>query len=239
MIKALLWKEWREQRWKLTFGVAMLFFFTGAPLAAGIASYREVGIMTWMGAGLMLALYSAMGIFAPEQTEKTHHFLRSQPAEPWKVFMCKWLFGWLNFTVPLLASSLCFGFAWVGSKGNTDISVEVVIRGTIAGIALATVYYGLILCFAPRKGSEAMVGLVGLIAGLACYVHAGVSSIYFVGQPDSSILEQVSCFVNPFFWLWATATPDHLDSIPLLIVVQSLIFCLTVFGAYRRWYRSK
>ena len=68
MIKPLLWKEWHEQRWKLVFGTAMLVFFTGSLLAARLTTEREIIIVVWVLCGLVLSLYSAMGVFAPEIT---------------------------------------------------------------------------------------------------------------------------------------------------------------------------
>ena len=158
MIKPLIWKEWHEQRWKLAFGTVMLVFFTGSLIAARLTTNSESIYVVLFFGGIILSLYSAMGVFAPERTGGTTTFLASKPIAAWKVFACKWFFGWLNFVVPMLVSVLCFQF--VAFEWPADSSLA---RVMFASICLATMFYSMTCCFAPRKSSEAFVGFIGLI----------------------------------------------------------------------------
>ena len=240
MIKALLWKEWREQRWKLAFGTAMLLFFTGTLLSAGITSDREIAAMVSFGGGLLLAMYSAMGVFAPERTQNTLAFLGAKPAEAWKTFACKWIFGWLNFAVPLLACSLCFVFMYLGKKEWLLVPWGLILKGAIGGIAVSTIYYSLILCFAPRISSEALVGGIGLLVALIGVVHAILSTLggNVYHQPDPPLLKELFCFINPLYWVEISFDRPYTSNTLLFIFVQLFVLCSTGLGSYRRWQRS-
>ena len=149
-IPAIFWKEWREQRWKLFFGTAMLLLFTGSMVAAGMVSNKEALIAVWILGGLVLSLYSAMGVFGPERADATDLFYISKPVAAWKVFWCKWFFGWLNFALPMMLCSVLAGGLFERLPG--------IIRGTLGVLLFATIFYSLTCCCAPRRAGPAGVG---------------------------------------------------------------------------------
>jgi len=242
MIRPILWKEYREQRWKLAFGTVMLLFFTGSFAAARVTSDREIMIVIWICGGLLFALYSAMGVFAPEHSNRTAAFLASRPIAPWKTFACKWFVGWLNFAVPLLACTLCFTAFLLGSAGRVSYTMGMIAKGAIGGVCLATMFYTLIISCAPRKSSEAAVGLVALMVVLAMVVHLAVfeaighASIYDQSHPSTAF--QTLCFVNPVHWLPISMHQHHDASTLLFLAGQSVVFALAIWTSLRKWQRS-
>ncbi len=238
MFKSILWKEWREQRWKLAFGTVMLLFFTGVFLAARVSSNQEISIAIWIFGGLILALYSAMGIFAPEQANGTLNFLAAKPISPWKVFLTKWLFGWLNIAIPMLA---CTVLTLIGQYGNFQIIRMV--KGLIAGLGLATMFYTLVCCLAPRKGGEATVGFSGLLIFLALFIHLFIFG-YWVLDPLTRtgiippFYQQALMFLNPVFWTaLISPLPGKLNSV-IQFMDQGILFLLVMGVGYRKWRRS-
>ena len=64
----------------------MLAFFTGSLLAAQLTTNREIIVVVWVLGGLVLSLYSAMGVFAPEIINGTNTFLSLSQFNPGKYF---------------------------------------------------------------------------------------------------------------------------------------------------------
>jgi hypothetical protein len=239
MLKAILWKEWREQRWKMVFGAVMLLFVEGVLFATQLTSEGEIVIVIWVFGGLLFALYSAMGVFAPEQMQRTIAFLGARPVAPGKVFLVKWLVGWLNFAVPLLLCSIiiilreCFF-----SDRNIYVNSNDVLRGTISGLAATTMFYTLTCCLAPRKCSEALVGFVGLMIVLILMLHAAFISFAFYRFPaENSFFSQCVAFVNPVFWIFFVG-PINRISDSLLFLEQTAVFVLVFWLGMRKWRRS-
>ncbi len=238
-LKALFWKEWREQRWKMAFGTVMLLFVEGALFATQLTSSGEIVIVIWIFGGLLFALYSAMGVFAPEQMQRTTAFLGARPIQAWKVFLVKWLVGWLNFAVPLLLCSIiiilreCFF-----SDRNIYVNSNDVLRGTISGLAATTMFYTLTCCLAPRKSSEALVGFVGLIVVLILILHFAFINIAFPRFPvEHLFLSQCVAFVNPVFWIFFVGPINRIyDS--LLLLEQTAVFVFVFWLGMRKWRRS-
>ncbi len=239
MLKAILWKEWREQRWKMVFGAVMLLFVEGVLFATQLTSEGEIVIVIWVFGGLLFALYSAMGVFAPEWMQRTTTFLGARPIQAWKVFLVKWLVGWLNFAVPLLLCSFIVMLrVWFYSDRSIYVNSSGVLRGTLSALAATTMFYTLTCCLAPRKSSEALVGFVGLMVALILILHAVFIHIVFPRFPvEHLFLSQCMAFVNPVFWIFFVDSINRIyDS--LLLLEQTAVFVLVFWLGMRKWRRS-
>ncbi|MBN2455280.1 MAG: hypothetical protein JXB29_01885 [Sedimentisphaerales bacterium] len=233
MIKPLIWKEWHEQRWKMAFGTVMLLFFTGSFLAARVTTQSELLIVLWFFGGLILALYSAMGVFAPEWTGRTTTFLVSKPVAGWKIFACKWLIGWLNFAVPMIVCSLCLQFVSLGwGAGN-------IIKGILVSLSMATMFYSMTCCFAPRKSSEAMVGFAGLIVVFGMLVHLMVINVTVIMEnyQHLSFFRQMFMFINPVFWMMPISPLNSKIHEGILFIEQGLLFAVVIWIGLGKWQR--
>jgi len=237
MMKPLIWKEWHEQRWKMVFGTVMLLFFTGSLVASKVTSDKEVIALIYFLGGMILALYSAMGAFAPERANRTTAFLTSKPTAAWKVFICKWFFGWLNFVVPMLVSSLCL--QWIVS----DSLAILYVKGLFGALAITTIFYSMTCCFAPRKSSEAFVGFVGLLVFLFMMVHVFLSEVVFRStHPDNinpTYFSQALIFVNPLYWVaFSSRNFPRGFNFTLFIAIQAILFSSVMWSGLRQWKRS-
>lgn len=244
MFKLLLWKEWHEQRWKLLFGTALLLFFTGSFMAARVTSDQEMAIAIFLLGGTILTLYSAMGLFAPERENRTWLFLRSRPTWIWQICAAKWLLGWLNFAVPIALSVLLLGSRYLGEwrPGGSYL-----LKGTLASLGMLTVFYTLVLALTPRRASEALTGLSGLVIAGLIILHFSIVAI-FIYKPLFSMQEdiiiptgkQVFMFFNPLMWIDLVETLNHraLTNPFLMFSEQLIIFALALAWGWRKWRRA-
>lgn len=240
MIKPLVWKEWHEQRWKLAFGTVMLAFFTGALIAARLTTDREIVVVVWIFGGLILSLYSAMGVFAPETTDGTKTFLSSKPIQPWKIFLCKWFFGWLNFAVPMLICSAALAVIALLHHEGRLFELQYIIKGTFTGVCMGTAFYSMTCCFAPRKGGEAVVGFTGCIIFFVFILHVMITEVTTIRASWAtgfSIPQQLFLFINPLFWV-NLMRPIHAEiHQSLLVIEQTILFLVTILIGLRKWQR--
>ena len=94
---ALIWKEWRQQRWYL---VAALISFVGWPLILTVISYlcgkgfKSVAPVVMVGSlGWLYALLSAVGATAQDLSEPLTGFWRSRPVRLGSWVVTKYLMG--------------------------------------------------------------------------------------------------------------------------------------------------
>jgi ABC-type transport system involved in multi-copper enzyme maturation permease subunit len=243
MIQAVIWKEWRQQRWKLAFGCVLLVFFLGTLASAQLTTSRELVIAVMIFGGMLLALYSAMGAFATEVSEGTVEFLAARPVRPGWVFLTKWFFGWLNFTVPLV---LCCVFLWLR---RTPVTTHGVLRedelrtGALSAFMLTTMFYTLTCCLSRRRASEAEVGLTGLVILGVLMIHLFLCLVAFADamqhRDPLNVFRITFAFINPLLHLFRhllVGTPDELKT--WFVVEQAVVFALVMVWGSRRWQRS-
>ena len=244
MIWALVWKEWREQRWKLGFGGVMLASFTGSLLAARLTTPDEAVLVIWVLGGGLLALYSAMGVFATERSEGTTLFLAAKPVAGWQVFWCKWVMGWVNFAVPMLGCSLLVWLLADFAGGGRSSQIAAVASGGVKMMLLATTFYTLTCCLAPRRCGEAGVGLVGLLVVLGMALHAmGVMWFCRVGVAATEwrggMVGEVLTLMNPMMWFdFIKPVPGHEGLLWLFLLEQGVLMAVVLWVGMRKWVRS-
>jgi ABC-type transport system involved in multi-copper enzyme maturation permease subunit len=239
MFRQLLWKEWREQRWKLIFGTVMLLFFTGTLMAARLSTSHEVLVAVWIIGGLVLALYSAMGVFAPEVSNETQTFLMSKPITPLVVFWGKWFMGWLNFAVPMLVCSMVLAAILLFHPESRVFELKYIARGSFAGVGFGTMFYTMTCCFAPRSKGEAAAAVTGLVVCVIFILYLMIiMATTAVAKNQFSYANEVFLYLNPIMWINFIKYLGPNMHLWILVVEQLILFVLTVMYGYRRWQRS-
>lgn len=237
MISPIVWKEWHEQRWKMAFGTVMLVFFTGSMAAARVLSAREAATGVWVFGGMILSLYSAMGVFAPERTGGTVTFLASKPLDPRAVFLTKWFFGWLNIILPMAACGLLI----VVLEGSQVVNWDAFVVRPAVGASVATMFYTMTCCLAPRRWGEAQVGFFGLMVLLAYFLHMVICTHWVSNSLSTSLSAPVPAIIlgalNPLDLL-AQLDPGGAMRAPIVIPVQLILFTLVMWIGLGKWQRS-
>lgn len=120
VIAALLWKEWREQRWRLALGALVVTALAFSLVRAQIIGTAEALLVIFGPIAAILAIFLAMGPVATEREDGTWGFLLSQPASRATILHAKWLMGALYLTAALLIAG---GAAHVAadSRGVFDL----------------------------------------------------------------------------------------------------------------------
>jgi hypothetical protein len=244
MIMPIAWKEWHEQRWRLAFGTVMLTGLIGSLAAARVITESEIMVIFWGAATVVLPLYSAMGVFAPEHTAGTFTFYAAKPARPFRVFITKWFFGWLNVVVPVVVTVVFTLLVAGGSLprlANPDLDN---LFSLLVALCFGTVFYTMTSCLAPSRRGEAFVGLCGLLIlglmamypfalavflqnkthlSLSHYVHPVVAQVLFSIDPVAIFDPRIS--EQPRELAWIT------------YVVQAVIFPVIPWVGYLKWRR--
>jgi ABC-type transport system involved in multi-copper enzyme maturation permease subunit len=239
----IIWKEWHEQRWRLAFGTVMLTGLIGSLAAAQIMTIDEVEIIFAAAAAIVLPLYSAMGVFAPERSNRTLEFYAAKPASPGRVFLAKWFFGWLNVVVPVIATAI-FALIVTGPVA-TKLSDPSRLLSLVTVLFFGTVFYSMTCCLGPFRRGEAIAGLCGLlILGLMIIYPFALS--YFihdilhlsVSHPGYPSVFTAFFSVSPVLLLDIRFDQPRISEAYIAWVVQFFILAGTVCIGNYRWRRG-
>jgi ABC-type transport system involved in multi-copper enzyme maturation permease subunit len=106
MFWSLFWKEYKENRWKLTFCglvsiafTAMLFRIRLFPDSANCVAISYVQL-------LAIPVIHALDIFSGEMSNRTIHLLFKIPVPRWKIFLSKYLVSILSMSAIFLTSGI-------------------------------------------------------------------------------------------------------------------------------------
>ena len=188
MNAALLWKEWREQRWRCVLGTLVLTTLSAGLVRAQLVTTPESVLLVFGPLGLLLAVFLAMGSVATERADRTWEFLRAQPLGPAAILRTKWLVGAGNLAVALLAAG-CAAHAAAWSRGLFDLPAPPIYGNrdvpaslgfllvnsgetlwTLVAFSLVSLlaWYTVLFFILTRARNELHAGLGGVALTLAC-----------------------------------------------------------------------
>lgn len=219
MSRALLWKEWREQRWRGVLSVFVLTTLSASLVRAQLVTLPEAVLILFGPVGLLLAIFLAMGSVATERQDGTWAFLCAQPAGPARILRTKWMVGAVQLALAFLIAGLAAHLAaW--SRGLYDLplpprgagwglglgnSVEALWRFVTTALVSMLAWYTVLFFILTRARNELHAGLGGLlltIAALAWLLQYGVR------REHDTVLSGV-------FWVSALLNP--LSPLPFLL----------------------
>lgn len=232
MIPALLWKEWREQRWRCILGTLVLATIAGSLVRAQIITLPESLVLVFGPLGLLLAIFLAMGSVATEREDGTWDFLRARPVPLATILRHKWAIGAAN----LIAAFVIAGAAahWAAdSRGLFDLEPppDWAIHATtysghalsalgysvywlwiLVGLSLSAMlaWYTILFYLLTRARSELHAGLGGILltlAGLAWMLQYPAAYATFGELNDPSPVFWTSALLNPLSPLFFIMEP--------------------------------
>lgn len=163
MLRQLLWKEWRENLWKLVFCGAVSLAFTALLFRIRLFPDSQNCIVISFIQMLVVPVVYALDIFSGEMSNRTIHLLFKFPVPRWKIFFSKYL---------VCAAGICLIFLSTGSL------MELISRGREADMGFlfkfnlsygvpAVVLFTWFCAFGAQSRSEAgsLAAMFGVLIG--------------------------------------------------------------------------
>ena len=167
-VRNLLWKEWREQRWKLMLGSTILAGLAGIGLWVQIVPSDEVIRLSVLVGMLLWPIFVAMGLVAYERGEGSLHSLLALPVPGELVLVVKLVVGAVACVVPLGAAAAVVAVL----AGGRDVPVAEVLANYAGAAVVALSLMLWTVCFSVRQPTEGRAGLVGTLVMLVIVFSA-------------------------------------------------------------------
>ena len=116
VFRALLRKEWCEQRWRFFLGTVVLSGLLAGLLRAQVVPAIEAAVLIYGLVGLVLVIFLAAGPVAAERADRTWEFLIAQPASRSQVVLAKWAIGVFQLTGTMVIATSA-GLLALASRG--------------------------------------------------------------------------------------------------------------------------
>jgi hypothetical protein len=120
IFRALLRKEWQEQRWRFFLGTTVLSGLLAGLLRAQIIPNGEAALLIYGPVGLVMTIFLAMGSVASERADRTWEFLTVQPVSRARLLRAKWAMGFAQLVGMILIATLA-GAAAMASRGFRQV----------------------------------------------------------------------------------------------------------------------
>lgn len=118
-IRSLVWKEWREQRWRFALSALVLTTLSASMVRAQLIPTAESVAIIFGPLGLLLSVFLSMGAVPPERAAGTWHFLVTQPMSLGRIIVVKWSVGALGLLATMILSGVA---AYLAAKSRGEIS---------------------------------------------------------------------------------------------------------------------
>jgi ABC-2 family transporter protein len=116
IFRALLRKEWEEQRWRFFLGATVLSGLLVGLLRAQIIPNGEAALLIYGPVGLVMVVFLAMGSVASERADRTWEFLTVQPVSRARLLRAKWAMGVAQLA-GMMAIATTAGMIAMASRG--------------------------------------------------------------------------------------------------------------------------
>jgi hypothetical protein len=225
MLKALLWKEWREQRWRVALATVWLLGMTAIGLKTRILPDAAILVLVWGPAAVILPVFLGIGLFASERRAGTLSYLTVHPVRRGQILAAKVFVSLLAYVAPAVIG----GIGICLTVGGREISSGDLAGGLIEMVGLGVLLFAWQLFMGLRCRREETYILVSAIV-LGCWaIHALVVD-------EWRLVESVG------FWLWAinpfaVANLDYTkpSEVWTIATLQSLSLAGLGFGLWLRF----
>lgn len=163
MFGMLLWKEWKENLWKLCFcGAASVVFTIMLFRIRIIPDYANCVLISFIQMFAVPVIYS-LDIFSGEISNRTVHLLFKIPVPRWMLFFSKYIISVTGIIFIFLISGLLMEFM---SRGREALVLYLLMTNSFCGIA-ALVLFTWFCAFGCQSRSEAssLVAMFGVFIG--------------------------------------------------------------------------
>jgi ABC-type transport system involved in multi-copper enzyme maturation permease subunit len=186
IFQKLIWKEWREQRWKIAYMSFLMLSLAVIGLRTRMLPDIAVLAFDAFFGAFLLPIFVGMGLFASEKSEGTLSMLTSLPIKPWKIFTVKMIHAVVICAIPFAVTLAAVLFL----AGDREVDTATIVRAYLICYLFSIVFLSWIVGFGIGQPTEARTALVALAVVLAWS--------FFAAAEDS---------FNPSGYLFAIVTP--------------------------------
>ncbi len=227
MLKRLLWKEWRENLWKLGFGLGTSVAF--AIMLFRIRLFPDMAnrVIISVAQLFVIPVVYALDLFSGEMSNGTIHLLLKVPVPRWQIFFSKYLMAIGCVALIFMSTGLLMETLGHGREAEPGMLFRM--NGLFAVCA------GAVLTWFSAFGSQSRSEAGSLVALFAVVVGWGIVLFW-------SILCKVTWafyFVPYMFAIWAIE-PKHFElSRGLFWTMQMVIMGLALSIACYRYVKIR
>jgi ABC-type transport system involved in multi-copper enzyme maturation permease subunit len=201
-MRKLIWKEWREQSWKLGFGCVVLGALAVIGLQARIVADETIMMCVCFLGLTLLPVLSSTGLIPAERAEGSLESLLSLPIAPWKILAVKTAMGVLLCAVPMLLAAGASVYMAGGREMTTAAIVDLYGRSALTALSL----FIWMLALTAHLPSEARAGLVGLgilIFWMLATMGLSVGPVEdYAFQHESGIVQRTLLAASPLAFVY-------------------------------------
>lgn len=163
MFRQLLWKEWRENLWKLVFCGTVSVAFAALLFRIRLFPDAANGVIISFVQMLVVPVVYALDIFSGEMSNRTIHLLFKFPVPRWKIFFSKYLVCVLGMSLVFAATGLSMAIFGHEREAPTGLLVNNTLLFGVVVVILFTWF----CAFAVQSRSEAgsLVAVFGVMIG--------------------------------------------------------------------------
>lgn len=194
LARHLLWKEWREQRWKLGFGCLLLAAFAVIGLRTRAVADEAVLTGVCLVGVLLLPVLAVTGLVPAERADGSLAALLSLPVPAWQVLVAKTAAGAALCAGPLAAAAAVGIAMAAGREMSAGAMIGLFARSAAAALSLFFWMFALTV----RLPTEARAGLVSL--GVLVGWLITVLTLQYHGPAD--VTEGAFAVVSPFVFTY-------------------------------------
>jgi ABC-type transport system involved in multi-copper enzyme maturation permease subunit len=227
MFKRLLWKEWRENQWKLVFGTAVSLAFTALLFRIRLFPDAANAFVISLVQMLVLPIVYALDIFSGEISGRTIHLLFKFPVQRWKIFFSKYIVCMLEISLIFAATGGLMEAMGQGREADAGFLFR---HSMLLGFASLMVFSWFCV-FAAQSRSEAgsLVAVFGVMIGWGIvFFWAEMCQGYWAAH-----------FVPYTFIVWVESSNHTGHCLSQLIASQIAAFLLTVCLACWRFVKVR
>jgi len=184
MIRALLWKEWHEQRWKLAFGCVIMMGVTAIGLKTRMVPDEPIVMLSTILGAFILPILIGMGVIATERAEGTLPSLLALPVRPWRILAVKMTIGAIALAMPFIGSTAAACLI----AGAREVEISRILLSYACGFGFGLTLLIWMTAFGIRQPTEARAGLVGIAVVLGSGVINIIGDELFGNPWDDVIL---------------------------------------------------
>lgn len=198
-IRSLVWKEWREQRWRFVLSALVLTTLSASMVRAQLIPTAESVAIIFGPLGLVLCVFMSMGAVPPERAAGTWHFLVTQPMSFGRIVIVKWAVGAAGLVLTLLLAGFA-AYILAADRDPSTFSPEISLNHYKATLPPNTT-------------------ILWEATGKIAYLNP---SVFLIGTVVSACLGYLALYSFLYWWMLRARNELHAGLAGILLTVVTL-----------------